>query len=272
MYGIDISNHQKGIDLRKGDYSFALIKATEGVTFVDKCFKDFADQLTVLGKSIGCYHFARPDLHKTPGDFQKEADHFIATVKDACLLGRAILVLDWEKGDLDREDLINAWVVRVESQTGITPFIYASNSWLKNHTHCWAVKHCPIWNAMWPSATRRVETGKPHGFQIRPSFTDWIIWQYSAVGTYPGYSGNVDLDYTQMSPEEWKDAASPNEPEYVDTDSYIATEEEMSEAMEWAVRNGIIKGDPDGNLRPRDPATREEVATMLMRMTDIFKL
>lgn len=38
------------------------------------------------------------------------------------------------------------------------------------------------------------------------------------------------------------------------------------EAVEWAARNGIMKGDDKGNLRLRDNITREEMCVMLYRM------
>lgn len=39
-----------------------------------------------------------------------------------------------------------------------------------------------------------------------------------------------------------------------------------AEAVDWAVKNGIMKGDGDGNLRLRDNITREEMCVMLYRM------
>ena len=104
MYGIDISNWQKNIDLTAGKYDFAIIKATEGVGFKDPSFEKFAVQLTELNKLVGCYHFARPDLHGTISSMEKEADWFITVVRNAGLLNTAILVLDWETEPMDRED------------------------------------------------------------------------------------------------------------------------------------------------------------------------
>ena len=52
MYGIDISNWQKNIDLTAGKYDFAIIKATEGIGFKDKSFHKFAVQLTKLNKMM----------------------------------------------------------------------------------------------------------------------------------------------------------------------------------------------------------------------------
>jgi len=42
-------------------------------------------------------------------------------------------------------------------------------------------------------------------------------------------------------------------------------EEWAREAVEWATANGVLKGDEHGDLKLKDPCTREEVVTMLYR-------
>ena len=178
MYGIDISNHQRNIDLTAGKYDFAIIKATEGVSFKDPSFEKFAVQLTKLNKLVGCYHFARPDLNGTTLDMEEEADWFISVVRKAGLLNKAILVLDWETEPMDREDLLNAFILRVENQTGITPFIYASKSKLKSWKNWRAITHCPIWMAVWPNISRP-SVGVDPGFTKPDKTVNWSIWQYT---------------------------------------------------------------------------------------------
>ena len=41
LKGIDISNHQAGLDLSKVDCDFVIIKATEGKSYVDNCCDGF---------------------------------------------------------------------------------------------------------------------------------------------------------------------------------------------------------------------------------------
>ena len=41
-------------------------------------------------------------------------------------------------------------------------------------------------------------------------------------------------------------------------------------AMKWAVANGLIRGRGDGTLDPTGPATRAEVAQILMRFIEFF--
>ena len=90
LKGIDISNHQRGIDLSKIDCDFIIIKATEGKSFVDPSCDRFFQQALSLGKKLGIYHFAN-NSDNTP---EQEADWFINNTKGD--IGKAIPVLDWE--------------------------------------------------------------------------------------------------------------------------------------------------------------------------------
>ena len=262
MYGIDISNHQRNIDLTAGKYDFAIIKATEGVSFKDPSFEKFAVQLTGLNKLVGCYHFARPDLHGTTSEMKKEADWFISVVRKAGLLNKAILVLDWETKPMDREDLLNAFILRVENQTGITPFIYSSKYKLNSWKNWWAIRHCPIWMALWPSISRP-STGIDPSFTKPDKTVNWTIWQYTSVGTYPNYKGNIDLDYCELTADEWKKLAGVK-PEPIEVPEVITKD------MQWAIDNGIFTGYANGKYDPKAPLTREQAATILKRFKQKF--
>ena len=39
--------------------------------------------------------------------------------------------------------------------------------------------------------------------------------------------------------------------------------------MKWALDTGILRGDPNGSLRLRDPVTREEAVIMLHRLAKL---
>lgn len=254
---MDISNYQNKIDLSVGTYDFAIIKATEGIGFVDKSFNKFAVQLTELNKLIGCYHFARPDLNGTISGMEREANHFWNTVKNAGLENNAILVLDWETEPMDSPTLIEAWTTEIEELTGRKPFIYGSRSKLKNWMGYKAVKENPIWVAVWPNTTK-YEVGTDPGL-LKPadSIVPWKIWQYSSTGRYPNFSGNIDLDYCKMNKEEWLSMAGYKAPE----------KEIISEDMKWAIDAGLFHGYKDGKFHPQDPLTREQAASVLRRYT-----
>lgn len=262
MVGIDISAYQKGIDLSKGNYDFAIIKATEGTGYISKTFNDFAVQLTKLDKLIGCYHFARPDLNGSLEGMEREAKFFIETVESAGLLYNSILVLDWEKEPMDREDLITAWVKKVMDLTGVVPFIYGSKSKFKKWQNYRPVVNCPLWMAAWPSKRPR-EVGDIYGLDVNNitivGALPWHIWQYSANGVFPGFNGTVDLDYTNLSEEQWK---------WWCCDQRV--KEHITADMEWAIDNKLFVGDGNGHYNPQEPLTREQAASLFKRFYDMI--
>ena len=89
MNGIDISNHQAGLNLAAVPCDFVICKATEGTSFVDKYCDGFIQKALSLGKKIGVYHFA---TGRTSG--RQEAEFFYQNIKG--YVGKALLVLDWE--------------------------------------------------------------------------------------------------------------------------------------------------------------------------------
>ena len=58
MNGIDISNHQAGLNLSAVPCDFVICKATEGTGFVDKYCDGWIQKALAMGKSVGTYHFA----------------------------------------------------------------------------------------------------------------------------------------------------------------------------------------------------------------------
>lgn len=250
MYGMDISSYQKTLDLQNGNYDFCIIKATEGIGFVDNSFFNFAGKLKSMDKLIGCYHFARPDYHKTQSTMVKEATWFISQVEKADLLGKAILVLDWEREPFDNEQLVTAWVNTVKEYTGVVPFIYGSKSKLSKWKDWGVYTSCPLWMAAWPTI-ERVNVGYP--IDIPKKSIPWRIWQYSSTGVYPGFNGKVDCDYSDLTREEWIKLAGGE------------TKENITDDMQWAIDIGLFKGHDNGLFRPQDALTREELATVLRR-------
>lgn len=262
MIGIDVSNWQTGLSLEKNkDYlDFVIMKATEGVGFIDKSFADFAVQSTKLGLLQGCYHFARPDLHGTTSMMEEEAEHFVNVVEQHGLLGKAILVLDWETEPIDREDLILAWLNKVVKLTGIRPFIYGSRSKLASATFKNLIKDWPIWIAAWPDTNdRKIETAASWVKNYGPTRTTipWLIWQFSSTGILKGAGMHVDLNYTDITEYDWKVMAGP----YVEPEK----KEIITDDMQWAIDMGIFNGKGDGTYGVKDILTKEQLAIAFKR-------
>lgn len=264
MYGIDISKWQRGIDLTKAKYDFCIVKATEGNGYIDPAFGDYVVQLTKLNKLMGFYHFARPDLHKTIKDMENEAVWFVETIALSGLINKGIFVLDWEKEPFDNESLVEAWLAKVYELTGIRAFIYGSRSKLTRWKDWGIMKIYPIWMAAWPTI-KNYPSGENPGLKIPSKATiPWAIWQYSAKGRCDGYTGDVDLDFADLTESQWRDFAGiVKEPE--------PTGEKISADMQWAIDMGLFVGYPDGTFRPQDPLTREQAATLFRKFDEMIE-
>lgn len=263
LYGIDISNYQKKINLALCPCDFVIMKATEGKTIRDKSFAKFALSLFTTDTLLGCYHFARPDLHKARDDIEAEAINFVNAVIDAGLAGKAILCLDWETNPLNNKEFIKIWMDKVEDMTGVVPFIYGNAYTMKIINEWGFTKKYPKWIARWPTKQQFVAGANPNVDHMLSGYPDWKIWQYSNTGNYPGYVGRVDLDIANMTRDEWKRMAEAKE-------KGEDEKEELTDDMIWATRMGLFKGYNDGSYRPKETVTREMFATVIRRYQEIF--
>lgn len=258
MYGIDISNIQRNMNLNKACESidFVIMKASEGKTFRDKSFNNYVVQLTKLNKLMGAYHYCRPDNNKDPAD---EADNFINTVFEAGILGKAILVADWEQDTSNPEWLIK-FCNEILDRTGVRPFIYGSRYPL-DRIYAITGDTFQFWLAQWPT-NNEIKVGSCPIKEHPKLNYNWKIWQYSSKGTVYGYGSYIDLDFTTMTREEWVEAAS--------IKSSIQ-KEVLTDDMQWAIKVGLYEGHNNGLFKPKDPLTREQAATLFKRYTQILK-
>lgn len=259
MYGIDISNIQKNIDLEAGKecFDFALLKASEGNTLKDKSVIRFADKLIQMDKLIGFYHFCRPDLHKKP-DY--EVNNFISVVVKTGLLHRAILVADWETDTDGNEEWLRNFCLQVKIKTGVTPFIYGSDYVLKK-LHKELGNKFPFWVARWPN-NDCYRVGMDPQLKRFDCDYEWKIWQYTNRGSFPSHLGMIDLDYSPLTREEWIKAGQ--------SEDFQPTKENLSDEMNWAIENHLFQGYSDGSYRPEEKLTRNQLAVVLKRFHDQF--
>lgn len=203
MKGIDISKYQKDISNFNG-VDFVIVKATEGVGYVDKSCDTLYQKAKAQGKKLGVYHFARPDLNSA----EAEANFFVENVKG--YVKEAILVLDWEPGgsvvvgdnaipNISRVDWAKAWLDKVYSLTGVKPIIYMSQS--PENSYDWsqvANADYGLWVAKY---------GANNGQQgTQPTIKYWkfyALWQYTSKGRVSGYNGDLDLDVFSGDTSAW---------------------------------------------------------------------
>lgn len=198
LKGIDISKWQAGIDLSKVDTDFVICKATEGVGYTDKNCDGFYQQAKSLGKKLGVYHFARPDLRNTA---VAEADWFIKETKG--YHKDAMLILDWESGDLGNVTWAKQWLDTVYEKTGVKPVIYMSASVMSSYD--WssvANADYGLWVANYGSNNGTAQESVFDRYPLK-YWNFYALWQYTSTGKLSGYSGNLDLNYFSGDKEAW---------------------------------------------------------------------
>ena len=198
LKGIDISKWQAGIDLSKIDTDFVICKATEGLGYTDKNCDGFYQEAKRLGKKLGVYHFARPDLGNSAVE---EADYFIKETKG--YHKEAILILDWESGDLGNVTWAKSWLDRVYEKTRVKPVIYMSASVMSSYD--WssvANADYGLWVANYGSNNGTAQESVFDRYPLR-HWSFYALWQYTSTGKLSGYSGNLDLNYFSGDKEAW---------------------------------------------------------------------
>ncbi len=180
LAGIDTSNWQGDYNVTATGAEFVIAKATEGVTFVDRCCDGILMQCRAAGIRAGFYHFAGN------GDASAEAEFFVSQCRD--YFEWAIPILDWESGQ--SEQWAKAFCRRVEELTGVCPVVY---SWARNLGWVPVEKRWVCQYPSWISSPRL-------GFNPGEPPIDCAIWQYASDGKVTGINGSVDMNvcYTDI--------------------------------------------------------------------------
>lgn len=198
LTGIDISKWQAGLNPAAVSCDIVIAKATEGNGYTDASCAGFIDGALAAGKLVGVYHFARPDLGNSA---QEEADWFVHEVQG--WIGRAVLVLDWEAGNLANVAWAEAWLDRVTATAGVRPLIYMSASPAGAYAWEAVARDYGLWIAGYPTGGPTT-LGAPdcpyrpgHGWNI-------AMWQYTSSGHVAGYGGALDLDVFYGDAAAWR--------------------------------------------------------------------
>lgn len=192
MNGIDVSGWQPRNITALVPHDFAIIKATESTNFVsDACDQQY-QIAKAAGKGLGVYHFLRP------GDAVANADFFVNNVQG--YVGEAILVLDYEANALDMgREWLRTVIRRVKQRTNVPPVVYASTSVISSQQldKLCAEENCGLWAANYGA-------NNVQGYSAQPQMLGSVIRQYTSKGRLPGYGGDLDLNYTELTMDQWK--------------------------------------------------------------------
>lgn len=188
VHGIDVSKYQGKIDwvkiskLKSGKDSikidFAIIKATEGRTLVDKCFDFNWKQSKKAGIMRGAYHYFSPNR-----DVSDQVKNFTKRVK--LTSGDLPPVLDIEEpGRFGVDKLrtnVKTWLTSIEKHYGMKPILYTYIDFYEKYLNTDDFKDYPLWIA--------------HYYKAKPITNEkWFFWQHSDKGIIDGIMNNIDFN------------------------------------------------------------------------------
>lgn len=238
LKGIDISHHQRGIDLGAVDVDFVICKATEGNGYTDEMCDTFYQKAKSLGKKLGVYHFARPDLGNSA---EAEADWFVKET-----LGyhkEAMLILDWESGNLKDTTWARKWLDRVYSKTGVRPVIYMSASVMRSADWGDVVAgDYGLWVANYGTNDGTAQESVFNNYPLK-YWSFYALWQYTSKGRLNGYNSNLDLNYFSGDGTAWDKYAggSPSSSKPSNPVETKSTDELAQEVIAGKYGNGDVR-------------------------------
>lgn len=211
MNFIDISSWQSGLNLKdlfakNPNLDGVIVKATGGVSGVQRTCDPWIQELIALGKPWGFYHYLDDDYrHSSPED---EAEFFVKNC--ANYFGAGVPILDYEEPAKSHGTAyLKRALDHVYALTGVKPVVYASLSTIyEQDFKAIAAAGYPLWLAQYANMkfTGIQETPWQSG-SVKP-FEGYVMHQYASTGRLVGYNGNLDLDRFYGTIDDWKRLAS----------------------------------------------------------------
>lgn len=202
--GIDISAHQGNIDLNalRSQIDFVIIRAGYGTNgTLDTKFKRNADLCRSLGIPVGFYWYS---YALNVEGAKKEAQAFINAItpyKDITKFGAWFDMEDADhykqKNGMPSNNVLRQMCYEfcaATEQAGFYSGIYASESWFKNQLAGNELNRFDKWVAQWPTSGGN-QTALSTNAEKR---SDLHLWQFTSVGRFSGYNGNLDTNYAYM--------------------------------------------------------------------------
>ncbi|WP_433660524.1 glycoside hydrolase family 25 protein [Nocardia sp. CA-128927] len=171
--------------VKRSGHAFAMVKATEGVSYINPYFVADSLLMRAAGVARGTYHYARPNLAPEP-----QAAMYAAVVLGQNGALDLPPVLDLETtGGLPPAALID-WTRRylssVQALTGRTPIVYTyPNFWRTAMADTNEFTQYPLWIADY----RGNEAPEVPG-----GWSTWTFWQTTDSGGIDGIAGHTDLN------------------------------------------------------------------------------
>ncbi len=186
LNGIDVSHYNGTVNwaaVKGANRSFAFAKATEGLTYSDPQFATNWAAMKQAGIVRGAYHFFRRN-----DDGKAQADWLLSHV--TLEPGDLPPVLDWEwestadPGAATSVARAQAFVDEIRAQTGVSPIVYSSASFLATVGSPTQFNTLPLWDAIYSGSCPTIPN----------AWATWTFWQYSSTGTLLGDGGVGGVD------------------------------------------------------------------------------
>ena len=263
MRGIDVSSHQGKIDwksVKTSGIEFVIIRAGYGRSTKDICFEGNIKKAKELGIKVGVYWFS---YALDEADAREEADFCCSIIKPYKLDLPIFYDFEYDteryamehnvtfKKD-SRTAIIKAFCDRIE-ENGYHCGVYLNRDYIKYRLNFDALRAYPLWLADWVEDDKAVDFSVLKD-DVNITYGKPFMWQFGK-GYIVGINGHADLNYGYF------EAEVDNEPS-----------EWSKEAVEWAVKNGILNGDGNGDYQLREPCTTERFITLLYRAIKNIKL
>lgn len=204
---IDIASYQGGMDLdamfqKNAALDGVIVKATEGVGYVNPYCDGWVQTLRRLGKPWGFYHYL------SGGDPIAEADYLWKNTKN--YFGEGIPCADYEGDALKAgTGYLKRFLDRIYELSGVKPFVYCSLSVVQSQDF-YAIANAgyQLWLAQYANYN------PVDGFQDRPwqsgsvkPFSRYVMHQYTSNGRLNGWDKGLDFDQYAGSYAEWLETA-----------------------------------------------------------------
>lgn len=178
--GIDVSRHQGNIDwqqVAQTKVAFVYVKATEGASLVDPCYKENIKGAKEAGFKVGAYHFLR-----TTSSVHDQFNNFINTVGEDDLDLIPIVNVEEKKNWSSQElrDSLRVFVDLIDHHFGCKPIIYTGERFYNDFLGE-AFNDCML----------NVAKYTENGLRINRK---WQLWQFSENGGVSGIKTPVDLN------------------------------------------------------------------------------
>ena len=189
LNGIDISSYQAKLNLASIAYDFVMIKATEGINYINPYCDAQFQRAKAQGKKVAVYHYANGY------GAVAEANWFV----DNCAgyIRQAIFVLDWEGTGVEFVDWACQFWDQVKARIGYNPAIYMSEYVINNYNWQPLVdRGCGLIAAKY--SDYEIDNNYDMSNAGVPPDVKWwpfyFMWQWTSKGALSGYAGDLDCD------------------------------------------------------------------------------